>query len=66
MNLNINNANKKMLSDLNYLKMDLQSLNNIEELSEKDRESITRLVESVEAIIDEFTTVHCSIKEALS
>jgi hypothetical protein len=54
MKLNLNNANKKMLSELNYLKMDIQSLNNIEELEEKDRESITRLVESVESIIEEF------------
>lgn len=54
MNLNLNNANKKMLSELNYLKMDIQSLNNIEDLEEEDRESITRLVESVESIINEF------------
>lgn len=54
MNLNLNNANRKMLSALNYLKMDIQSLNDIEDLSENDRESITRILESVDSIIGEF------------
>ncbi|MEW5833016.1 MAG: hypothetical protein AB1763_09295 [Campylobacterota bacterium] len=55
MNLNLNNANKKMLSTLNYLKMDIQSLNDIEDLSENDRESITRILENVDSIIDTAT-----------
>lgn len=65
MNLNLNNANKKMLSEPNYLKMDIQYLNNIEELEEKDRESITRLVESVESIIEEFKCTTQTVGSAM-
>lgn len=54
MNLNLNGANRKMLSALNYLKIDIQSLNDIEDLSENDREQITRILENVESITNDF------------
>lgn len=54
MKLNLNNANKKILSELGYLKMGIQSINDIDDLSENDRESITRILESLESITNEF------------
>ncbi len=57
MNLNLNNANRKILSALKSCLSDIESLKGIEDIESHHKDTIEELNDSIESIINEFEWV---------
>lgn len=61
MNLNLNNANRKILSALKSCHSDLESLKCIDDIESHHKDTIEELNDSIESIINEFEWVTESV-----
>lgn len=65
MNLNLNNANRKILSALKLCLTDAESLKGIDDLEYHHKETIEELSERIESIINEFEWTTETVSEFL-